>query len=182
MASSHLSSGPRPRHLQGPTSPCSRPDTSKCSPCPSSSSGGTEALSHDFLHNHAHHRQPGREGQSRGPGEGPSMLATCPHHPISRVSRVKLSESAGAHRKPGLLKLRAQNCPHLLTVCAVGEGGRGVGSLLEGEQKSLESQGEPSPGSSPEDPVEFIELGASGPAEGLGSTAPAPAPGSRGHR
>lgn len=107
------------------------------------------------------------------------MLATCPHHPISCVSRVKLSESAGACRKPGLLKLRAQTCPHLLTVCAVGEGGRGVGCLLEGEQKSLESQGEPSPGSSPEDPtVEFIELGASGPAEGLGSTAP----GSRGHR
>ena len=136
-----------------PTSPRSRPDTSESSPCPSSNSGGTEALSQDFLHNHPHHRQPRDEGQSRGSEKGPSMQATCPHHPVSRVSWVKLGEAAGAVVKSRLLKLRAQNCPHLLTVCVVGEGGRGVGGLLKGEQKSLESQGEPSPVSDPEDPT-----------------------------
>ena len=78
-------------------------------------------------------------------------------------------------RKSRLLKLRAQNCPHLMTVCVVGEGGRGVGGLLKGEQKSLESQGEPSPVSDPEDPtVELTEVGTSGPAESLGSPQPPP--------
>lgn len=91
-----------------------------------------------------------------------------------------------ARRKSRLLKLRAQNCPHLLTVCVVGEGGRGVAGLRKGEQKSLESQGEPSPVSGPEDPtVELTEVGASGPAESLGSLQPPPpllAAGVRGER
>ena len=84
-----------------PTSPRSRPDTSESSPCPSSNSGGTEALSQDFLHNHPHHRQPRGEGQSRGSEKGPSMQATCPHHPVSRVSWVKLGEAARAVVSPG---------------------------------------------------------------------------------
>lgn len=69
-----------PHHLQGPTSPRSGPDTSESSPCPSSSSGGTEALFQDSLHNHPHHQQPGSEGQSRGLGRvrpcGPPALIT----------------------------------------------------------------------------------------------------------
>lgn len=55
------------------------------------------------------------------------MRATGPHHPISHVSWVNLGESAGARRKPRLLKLRAQNYPHLLCVqCGKQAEGSGV--------------------------------------------------------
>ena len=55
------------------------------------------------------------------------MRATGPHHPISHVSWVNLGESAGARRKPRLLKLRAQNYPHVLCVqCGKQAEGSGV--------------------------------------------------------